>query len=133
MYCDKVTKDEQGEETVCGGPVKPCITFFGQALPDKFNTACDKIRNIGRDERYNEMDARDQTPLFEDGGCDLVIVIGTALAVNPFASAILEAHVECPKVLINLENTAENGYDFLNPIEFPERIFIKGKCDDTIQ
>ena len=41
-----------------------------------------------------------------------MIVMGTALAVVPFANTIVQAEIECPKVLINLENTVENGFDF---------------------
>jgi hypothetical protein len=41
-----------------------------------------------------------------------MIVIGTSLAVPPFSNTIFKAKKECPKVLINLENLAENGFDF---------------------
>ena len=68
----------------------------------------------------------------EETGCDLMIIIGTALAVSPFNNTIMQAEIECPKVLINLENTAENGFDFMDLLENPERLFIPGKCDETI-
>lgn len=45
----------------CGGPVKPEITFFGENLPEKFMTAMDNLEKT-----------------------DLLIVIGTSLAVSPF-------------------------------------------------
>ena len=60
MYCNRVVKDEKGEENYCGGPVKPCITFFGQGLPDKFGTACDKIRNVSLDNKYKKIDVGDE-------------------------------------------------------------------------
>ena len=50
----------------CRGPVKPEITFFGESLPKKFMEVYERI----------------------DSECDLLIVIGTALAVNPFASIV---------------------------------------------
>ena len=43
-------------------------------------------------------------PLFEDGGCDLMLIIGTALAVFPFCATPVQADKSCPKVLINMEN-----------------------------
>ena len=49
----------------CKGPVKPEITFFGESLPKQFLQIFDSI-NAGK---YD---------------CDLLIVMGTALAVNPF-------------------------------------------------
>ena len=66
----------------------------------------------------------------EDDGCDLIIVMGTALAVAPFNNIIFQS--ECPKVLINLENTQNNGFDFDNKNLHPERCFLKGKCDEVI-
>ena len=38
-----------------------------------------------------------------------------------------------PKVLINLEDTATAGFDFDNPEKHPERIFLKGKSQETVQ
>jgi hypothetical protein len=61
-----------------------------------------------------------------------MIVIGTALAVFPFANTVNQCDKECPKVLINMENNENNGFDFENPFEYPERLFLKGKCDETI-
>lgn len=45
----------------CNGPVKPHIVFFGEDLPADFHEKSKEIAN-----------------------CDLMIVIGTALAVQPF-------------------------------------------------
>ena len=52
MYCEKED---------CKGPIKPNITFFGEALPEEFYEACEQCEDA-----------------------DLLIVIGTALAVGPF-------------------------------------------------
>ena len=86
------------ENKLCQGPVKPEITFFGEFLPPKFYDALDKIAD--EDNK-------------EDGGCDLMIVMGTALAVPPFCNTIEYVSKECPKVLINLQNTIRTSmFDF---------------------
>ena len=41
--------------------------------------------------------------------------------------------VKCPQVLINLDNTAESGYEFDNYFEWPSRIWLNGKCDDIVR
>jgi len=56
MYCDR---------SDCGGPVKPDIVFFGENLPHKF---LEILPTLAR----------------KKDACDLLLVIGTALAVNPF-------------------------------------------------
>lgn len=60
-----------------------------------------------------------------------MIVIGTALAVGPFNTVVDK--VEVPQVLINMQNTKESGYDFCDVEARPDRLFIEGKCDDTIE
>ena len=60
-----------------------------------------------------------------------MIVMGTSLAVFPFATNV-EYQEGIPKVLINLENT-DHFYDFDNQEKYPERLFLKGKCDEVIQ
>ena len=82
----KVKEETYFEE--CGGPVKPEITFFGESLPKKFMDVFEKI----------------------DSECDLLIVIGTALAVTPFASIVGMVNENTPKVLINM--TPVDRYDF---------------------
>ena len=77
MYCENM-KPIGGK---CGGPIKPDITFFGEGLPDKF---MDLLQD---DDKIKEE-------------CDLMIVIGTALAVGPFNSVVDK--VETPQVLINM-------------------------------
>jgi NAD-dependent SIR2 family protein deacetylase len=43
---------------------------------------------------------------------DLLIVIGTALAVGPFNQIVEIVSDKVPKVLINMENTAYSGFEF---------------------
>jgi NAD-dependent SIR2 family protein deacetylase len=72
MYCKK---------DGCKGPVKPDITFFGEGLPPSFFEAWDKIKDVPMDEDDEDPNSERK---FKDGGCDLMIVVGTALAVGPF-------------------------------------------------
>ena len=60
-----------------------------------------------------------------------MIVMGTGLAVSPFNQMVDSVQTECPKVLINMENTDYSGYDFKSKFN-PERLFLKGKCDDIV-
>jgi len=61
---------------------------------------------------------------------DLLIVMGTALAVAPFCHLVECTKKSCPKVLINMSLT--ENYDFNDKEKYPERLFVKGKCDQTI-
>ena len=115
------------EKTICNGPVKPKITFFGEKLPEKFMWGWDRILN----KKWGSLE--DNPPdLAEDGGCDLMITIGTALAVYPFSSTLMQAPKDCPQVLMNLTNTKDNSYDFEDLLENPHWLFLQGKCDDTV-
>lgn len=100
MYC-------QNEK--CLGPVKPNITFFGEALPEEFMGAFGLCRQA-----------------------DLLIVIGTALAVGPFNQIVNAISDKRPKVLINMENTDYSGFEFNDQEKYPNRLFLQGKCDDVI-
>lgn len=111
---------------VCNGPVKPTVVFFGESLPDKMYKGWDKIRN-----RPMFSISSDPPLLFEDGGCDLMIIIGTALAVNPFNFTVNQVKDDCPKVLINLNNNKEHGFDFVDLYHHPERLWLEGKCDEV--
>lgn len=63
----------------CNGVVKPDIVFFGEDLPQRFYT----------------LPAED----FQD--CDLLIIMGTSLEVQPFASLVGRANPKCVRLLIN--------------------------------
>ena len=97
-----------GKGKSCNGPVKPNITFFGEKLPRPF---VDALINIEKEE------------------IDLLIVVGTALAVAPFNTIVDK--LKCPQVLVNLTNTDASGFDFSSASE-PHRLFLQGKCDDTL-
>ena len=65
----------------CNSLVKPDIVFFGENLP----------------RRFFERTAADLP------ACDLLVVMGTSLVVQPFASMIDEVAKDCPRLLINRE------------------------------
>jgi len=69
----------------CGGLVKPDIVFFGESLPQRF---------------FHKM-----TEDFPK--CDLLLVIGTSLQVQPFASLINKVPLTTPRLLINREKVGE--------------------------
>ena len=59
--------------------------------------------------------------------------MGTALAVSPFNQIVNTVKKSCPKVLINMENTIQHGFEFDKQELYPERLFLKGKCDDIVE
>jgi len=69
----------------CNGMIKPDIVFFGESLP----------------QRYHELSLID----FEQ--CDCLIVMGTSLKVQPFASLIDRVPNSCVRLLINNEAVGE--------------------------
>ena len=122
MQPDQTLPEKDEEEVksnkICGGPIKCSVTFFGQALPNEFKDGNDFIRNVPNKEMFkipkltDEPDPKPEKLYGDKGGCNLMIIIGTALAVQPFAGTIDAAEIECPKVLINMGNTDNHGYDF---------------------
>ncbi|KIO29398.1 hypothetical protein M407DRAFT_242626 [Tulasnella calospora MUT 4182] len=70
----------------CDGVVKPDIVFFGEGLPDTFESA---IRNLEE--------------------ADLLIIMGTSLTVYPFAALRSMVPAKCPRVLINLDRVGDIG------------------------
>lgn len=67
-----------------GGLVKPDIVFFGEGLPNRFFECIPDLKKA-----------------------DLLIVLGTSLQVQPFASLMDRVPASCPRVLINLERVGE--------------------------
>lgn len=73
-------------ESQCNGLVKPDIVFFGEALPENFF----RNKTVPRE-------------------ADLVIVMGTSLTVQPFASLPELCDQEVPRVLLNREHVGSLG------------------------
>lgn len=125
---DFLIKSKTTKTELCNGPIKPNIVFFGESMDPSFSKGCDLIRN-----RPMFVGKAEAKPLFEHGGCDLMLIIGTALAVFPFNSTAHEPAKDCPKVLINLENLEHNNFDFEDLLDHPERLLLKGRCQETIK
>ncbi|KYQ94147.1 NAD(+)-dependent deacetylase [Tieghemostelium lacteum] len=94
-----VEKGEVPRCEVCQGIVKPDIVFWGDPLPSTFNHHM--IQDFPK--------------------CDLLIVIGTSLKVNPIASVINILPPNTPRLLINLHSVgtvAEDSFTGLNGFQF---------------
>ncbi|TPX51576.1 hypothetical protein SeMB42_g01861 [Synchytrium endobioticum] len=91
----------------CYGLVKPDIVFFGESLPQRFF-------------QLSRTDFRQ---------CDLLIVIGTSLQVQPFASLIDRVPDHVPRLLINLEQVGDYGSKY-EGFDFSHR--LQAHCRDAI-
>lgn len=78
---EKIFQDEIPRCLKCNGVVKPDIVFFGENLPEKFY----------------------QLPHKDFKQCDLLIIMGTSLEVQPFASLVDRVDEKCVRLLINRE------------------------------
>lgn len=87
----------------CDGLVKPDIVFFGEQLPELFH----KNRHV---------------PSYGD----LVLVMGTSLTVQPFASLPEMAKDETPRVLFNLERVGTLGTR-------ADDVLVLGDCDSGVR
>ncbi|XP_064600311.1 NAD-dependent protein deacetylase sirtuin-2-like [Liolophura sinensis] len=106
----------------CEGVVKPDIVFFGEALPKRFFDCVKK-------------------DMME---CDLLIIMGTSLVVQPFASLTSRVPDTTPRLYINREKSPPmdpfmdllmgGGSDFNADKEGNYRdVFWEGSCDDGAQ
>ncbi|KAJ7357403.1 hypothetical protein OS493_024914 [Desmophyllum pertusum] len=91
-YTHEWVKDEIFADKVpscpdCKGVVKPDIVFFGESLPDVFH------RCLPQDMPK----------------CDLLLVMGTSLKVQPFASLVDRVPETTPRLLINKEKCGSTG------------------------
>ncbi|TNV78721.1 hypothetical protein FGO68_gene10985 [Halteria grandinella] len=121
--CDKIMdldtfKQHVNEGTIyrcsdesCLGPVKPTVVFFGEQLNPDFDI---------------------KLPLVHSA--DLLLVIGTSLAVQPFNLLPLLVDEQTHSVLINLESTKKASGGSIHDFESGDaKLFIQGKCDDVIR
>ncbi|KAK6465147.1 DHS-like NAD/FAD-binding domain-containing protein [Scheffersomyces coipomensis] len=86
--CSSCWKNTQ-EAAISYGVIKPDITFFGEDLPKKF------YKSIVNDSKK----------------CDLVLVVGTSLKVEPVASIIDNIPRRIPRVLINKDPLPDRDFD----------------------
>ncbi|XP_059841121.1 NAD-dependent protein deacetylase sirtuin-2 isoform X3 [Hypanus sabinus] len=103
----------------CDSIVKPDIVFFGESLPHRF---------------FATMDS-------DFPKCDLLIILGTSLQVQPFASLINRVSKSTPRLLINKEITRQgdpmmallglgSSLDFDSEKAYSRDVAYIGSCDD---
>lgn len=83
----KDRKDNVARCDSCGSYVKPDIIFYGEMLPDRFYSLIEH----------------------DFPQCDLLIVMGTSLTVQPFASLVDMVGGSVPRLLINLTEPEGGG------------------------
>ena len=100
-----VEKGEAPSCGVCGGVVKPDITFFGEVMPQRFAELID-----------------------DDCSCtDLVIVLGTSLMVAPVASIPDWVPSRCTRLLINRD--VVGTFQLKNKND----VIMQGDCDEGVR
>ncbi|XP_055369853.1 NAD-dependent protein deacetylase sirtuin-2 isoform X2 [Betta splendens] len=115
---EKVFSDDIPRCDKCSSLVKPDIVFFGENLPVQFFTSM-----------------KSDFP-----NCDLLIIMGTSLKVQPFASLVSRVSKICPRLLINMEKAGQadplfgmlglgGGMDFDSEKAYRDVAYI-GTCDD---
>ncbi|XP_064622393.1 NAD-dependent protein deacetylase sirtuin-2-like isoform X2 [Lineus longissimus] len=115
IFSDVLPKCEAED---CEGVVKPDVVFFGEALPAAF------FQSIKKDMPE----------------CDLLIIMGTSLAVQPFASMVGQVPETTPRLYINLQKTGQGdpllallgmggGLQFDQENNYRD-VFWQGTCDD---
>lgn len=109
-----------GGKNKCNGLVKPAIVFFGENLPDRFHQLVPQDFSMA----------------------DLLIVLGTSLVVQPFASLIDKVPRTTPRLLINRERVGETdsalrslgidrGFNF-DQEDGRDALFL-GDCDEGVR
>lgn len=98
----------------CNGLVKPDIVFFGEDLPERFY----------------------RLPQSDFKKCDLLIIMGTSLEVQPFASLIEKPKRNCVRLLINREKVGTRSwFSPFDGLRFDKKdnkrdVALLGDCDD---
>ncbi|KAM8902578.1 NAD-dependent protein deacetylase sirtuin-2 isoform 2-T2 [Spinachia spinachia] len=82
---DKIFSEDIPRCDKCKSLVKPDIVFFGESLPVRFFTSM-------------KMDFP---------RCDLLLIMGTSLQVQPFAGLVGRVSKSCPRLLINMEKAGQ--------------------------
>ena len=89
----------------CKGPCKPNVVFYGEKLPSRFYNKLDKCEDV-----------------------DLIIIMGTSLKVQPFASIPSMSNPEADIIVFNMEKVGLFLYNKL----YCNKLFIQGKTDENI-
>lgn len=101
--------------------MKPDVIFFGERLPRRFFTLTDS----------------------DFPECDLLIIIGTSLTVQPFAGLVDNVNTKAPRLLINLTKCGQlsplaqmfgvtSGLDFDSETNYRD-VLLLGDCDKGCQ
>ena len=114
-----VIKNEIPTCDKCSGIIKPDVVLFGENLPKKFWESSSDFPK-----------------------CDLLVIMGTSLVVQPFASLAGKVGSSTPRLLINRDNVGDpnmfgsaiTSFLGLNP-DFDSSkknmdVFYKGDCDE---
>ena len=116
----KIMKNEEPRCHKCGGHLKPAITFFGEPLPER-------VTKLARQD-------------FK--ACDLLIVAGTSLAVQPVAGFIQKIprstpRLLCNRVIVGVKEMCDNsdsltdGFLFGRDDNYRDVVQL-GDCDETV-
>ena len=105
----EIVLDNDREDNVvycedCGSYVKPDIIFYGEVLP----------------ERFYRLYQRDFI------NCDLLIIMGTSLTVQPFASLVELVGPHIPRLMINKTRPSSDHFSRNN-----RDVFIKSETDSA--
>ncbi|XP_006811176.1 NAD-dependent protein deacetylase sirtuin-2-like [Saccoglossus kowalevskii] len=124
-WVKKIVNDDKIPRcTKCKSVIRPDIVFFGESLSANFHESVEQ----------------------DFGKCDLLIILGTSLSVQPFCSLINRVPVNTPRLIINKDKPndtlAQDAVgSFLGiDLQFPSLLFDKddnyrdvayiGTCDD---
>lgn len=101
---------EQGEVrtcSICNGPCKPHVVFYGEQLSESFFQKANEITSA-----------------------DLGIVMGTSLKVHPFSALPKLIHEnDSWRIAINRSRIGNYKYDYL----FSNSLYISGTTDDIVK
>ena len=109
---DLIKRDIVPTCSECNELVKPDIVLFGESLPERFFECIDQDFEI----------------------CDMLIIMGTSLEVQPFVSLVKAVREECPVLFMNMVNSAP--WIFKQPLEnyrfegANRKVFWQGDCDN---
>ncbi|CAL8144023.1 unnamed protein product [Orchesella dallaii] len=112
---EKIYSETLPKCTQCDTLVKPDVVFFGENLPARFFDCMSK----------------------DFPQCDLLIIMGTSLVVQPFSHLVERVPDDCPRVLINREIVGTAPHMFARGMNFKSErnrdIAILGDCDDGVR
>lgn len=121
MISDKIFTEKVPLCEDCKGVVKPDIVFFGENLPNRFFSLSEE----------------------DFPKADLLIIMGSSLAVQPFASLVDRVNSKCPRLLLNREKAGQKdkfmsifglggGLDLDSDKNYRDVAFL-GDCDDLCE